>query len=83
MALCNDNFWGYGCNLITEYKVRWIETAIASPCYTSMMVYYAEGDYGHLMTEEVGRQLWRTQVKGTCVSFHMPWEEILEELKRR
>ena len=81
MALCNDNFWGYTTSLITKYKVRWIEAAIVSPCWTSMICFYVEGDFGHLMTEELGAQRYRTMVKGSCYSVHMPWEDILESLQ--
>ena len=61
--------------MIYRYQVRWIETAIVSPIWTTMLVYYVEGDYGHLYGEEVGRQRFRTAVRGTCCSFHMPWED--------
>ena len=81
MALCNDNFWGYTTDVISKYQVRWIESAIVLPCWTSMICYYVEGDYGHLMTEEVGKKRWRTVVKGSCYSFRMPWEDILESLE--
>ena len=81
MALCNDNFWGYTTSIIFKYKVRWIEAAIVSPCWTSMLCFYVEGDYGHLMTEELGGKSYRTMVKGTCFSVHMPWEDILESLR--
>ena len=53
MVLCNDNLWGYTTDLIAKYQVRWIEMAIVSPCWTSMLVYYVEEDRGHLMNEEV------------------------------
>ena len=43
MALCNDNFLSY------TTEVRWIEAAIVSPVWTSVLVYYVEGDLGHLM----------------------------------
>ena len=82
LGLCNDNFWGYTTDIITRYKVRWIEAAIVNPCWTSMIVYYVEGDRGHLLTEEVGRQRFRTIVRGSCCSYHMPWEDILEVLQR-
>ena len=49
MSLCNDNMWGYASGIITAYKVRWIEMAAILPFWTSMIVYYVEGDYGHLM----------------------------------
>ena len=48
MGLCNDNLWGYTCPLIYKYKVRWLEAAIVTPCWTSFLVYYVEGDQGHL-----------------------------------
>ena len=38
MGLCNDNFWGYTTDIITKYRVRWIELAIVSPCWTTMLV---------------------------------------------
>ena len=71
MGLCNDNLWGYTTDVISKYQVRWIETAIVSPCWTTMLVYYVEGDRGHLMGEEVGQQQFRTKVRSTSCSFHM------------
>ena len=56
MALCNDNMWGYSTDLIVTHKVRWIEAAAVLPCWTSMIVYYVEESYGHLLEEQVGRQ---------------------------
>ena len=82
MGLCNDNLWGYTTDVIYNYRVRWIEAAIVSPCWTTMLVYYVEGDRGHLMGEEVGQQQFRTKVRGTSCSFHMPWEDILADLKK-
>ncbi len=34
------------------------------------------------MNELVGQQQWRTRVKGSVASFQMPWEDIIEDLKR-
>ena len=65
-----------------RYKVRWIEAAIVSPCWTTMIVYYVEGDMGHLMNEEMGQQKFRTVVRGSCSSYHMPWEDILQQLRK-
>ena len=81
MVLANDNFIGYTSDIITRYGVRWIEAAIVNPCWTNIMVYYVEGDHGHLMGEELGKQQFRTVVRGNCISFQMPWEDILESLK--
>ena len=65
MVLANDNFIGYTSDIITRYGVRWIEAAIVNPCWTNIMVYYVEGDHGHLMGEEIGKQQFRTVVRGT------------------
>ena len=81
MVLANDNFWGYTTDLLFKYKVTWLEAAIVQPCWTSMLVCYVEGDGGHLLGEEVQHQQFRTRVRGTAHSFHMPWEDILQELK--
>ena len=82
MALANDNFWGYSNDIIWKYKVRWIEAAIASPCWTSLIVYYVEGDQGHLYTDEFGKQQFRSMIRGYPVSYHLPWEDILADLKK-
>ena len=34
------------------------------------------------MTEEMGDQKSRIVVRGSCISYHMPWEDILENLKK-
>ena len=47
MGLCNDNFWGYTTSLLTTLDVRWIEAAIVNPYWTTMLIYYIEGDRGH------------------------------------
>ena len=47
-----------------------------------MIVYYGEGDQGHLLREELGKHKFRTVVRVSCCSYHMPWEDILEDLKR-
>lgn len=59
MMLCNDNFWGYTTDLLYRYQVRWIESAIVSPCWTTMLVFYAEGDFGNLYNEELGKPKYR------------------------
>ena len=81
MGLCNDNILGYATYLIAKYKVRWLEAAIVSPVWTSFMVFYVEGDGGHLFDEHLQEQRWRTIVRGSCVSYLMPWEDILRALR--
>ena len=53
MSLCNDNLWGYSCEIIYKYRVRWLEAAIVSPCWTSFLVFYVEADGGHLLDEDL------------------------------
>eukprot|EP00973_Karenia_brevis_P062842 8737986-Karenia_brevis.AAC.1 len=64
------------------YKVRWIEAAIVCPYWTSMIIYYVEGDQGHLINEEMGKKKFRVAVRGSCVSYQMPWEDILEQMDK-
>ncbi len=80
MGLCNDNLFGYTTDIIEKYRVRWLEAAIVSPVYTSMLVFYVEGDMGHLMDETLNEQRWRTMVRGSCVSYVMPWDDIIRNL---
>ena len=51
MGLCNDNLWGYVTDIIYRHKVRWLEMAVVAPVWTSMMIFYVEGDGGHLFNE--------------------------------
>lgn len=83
MALCNDNFWGYTTDILYKYQVTWLEAAIVQPCWTTMMVCYVEGDEGHLLGEKVNQQQYRTRVRGTAHSFAMPWQDIVNELKKQ
>ena len=43
-------------------------------------MYYVEGDGGHLLNEKMGHPGFRTAVRGSCQSYSMPWEEIMEDL---
>ena len=81
MALCNDNLWGYTTDIIATYRVTWLEAAVVNPCWTSMLVFHVEGDGGHLFGEELNKQKYRTSVRGSCVSYLMPWEDIIRELR--
>ena len=83
MALANDNMWGYVPSIIMQYQVRWIEMTAVMPYWTCMIVYYVEGDHGHLMNEVVKQQQARTAVRGQAFSFIMPWEEIVKSLHHR
>ena len=56
MGLCNDKLWGYSCGIIYKYKVRWLEAAIVSPCWTPLLVQYVEVDEGHLLNENLQDQ---------------------------
>ena len=45
-----------------------------------MLIYYIEGDRGHLMEEIMGEQRSRTVVRGSACTYQMPWEEIIRDL---
>ena len=53
MALANDHFYGYVQQYLVEQSVTWLECAAASVCWGTMLVYYLEEPYGHLMTESM------------------------------
>ena len=80
MRMTNDNFWGYADEVIYKHDVRFLEMAIVSPAWTNMVVFYVEGDYGHLLNERVHRQQFRILVRGAPISFKLPWEDILRDL---
>ena len=61
--------------------MRWIEAAIAAPVWTTMICYYLEEDYGHLMTEPLFEKRNRVGARGNVFSYAMPWDEILQGLQ--
>ena len=75
-ALCNDNFYGYPAELLYQHRVRWIETAAASPLWTSMVSFYLEADRGHVLEEPVHRAEHRLAIRGNISAVSLPWEEI-------
>eukprot|EP00435_Cladocopium_sp_Y103_P017701 s2018_g4.t1 len=82
-ALCNDNWCGYPLALLYTHRVRWIEAAVASPVWTSVVSYYIEADHGHLMQEELHRSDHRLAIRGNVSSFSLPWEDIFATLHRK
>ena len=76
MAIANDNYYGYMMRLLVEKRVTWLECACASLVWTTIMVYYLEEPYGHLMLEGKEGAQSRTQVRGNLFSFSLPWEDI-------
>ena len=52
-ALANDNFIGYPPEFLFRYKVRFIETACASPIFTTVVSFYVEADRGHHLEEDL------------------------------
>ena len=61
---------------LIERKVTWLECAAASVCWSTMLVYYLEEPFGHLMGDEMGLPQGRTHVRGNLFSFSMPWQDI-------
>jgi len=82
MALANDNWYGYVQAVIARYDARWIECACASLCWTTLITYQLEEPYGHLMYESMQGARSRTAARGNVFSFMMPWEDILQMMKK-
>ena len=79
-SLCNDNWLGFPLDALYVEKVRWIELAVASPVWTSMVSFYLEGDRGHLIEEEAHRATNRVAIRGNVSSFALPWTETISKL---
>ena len=75
-AICNDNFYGYPAELFYQHRVRWIETAAASPLWTSMVSFYLEAHRGHVLEEPVHRAEHRLAIRGNISAVSLPREEI-------
>ena len=76
MSLSNDHYYGHVNRFLVENAVTWLECAAASVCWGTMLVYYLEDPYGHLMDEVMGQAQGRTKVRGNLFSFTTPWEDI-------
>ena len=72
MAIANDKYYGYIKFLLVSKQVTWLEKACASLCWSTILVYYLEEPYGHLMLEHVSGAQSRVQVRGNLFSFTMP-----------
>ena len=80
VALANDNFFGFALDLFYKYNVRYIECAAASPLFTALMMYYVEGTKGHMLNVRQHKPQRAYACRGNVFSFHMPWEEIANQL---
>ena len=76
MSLSNDHYYGHVSRFIVEHKVTWLECAASCAIWSTMLVYYLEDPWGHLMDEKLGRPQGRTKVRGNLFSFSMPWDDI-------
>ena len=81
MALANDHMYGYVAKLLIQKQVTWLECAAASLVWSTILVYYLEAPYGHLMLETMDGPEARTMARGNLFSFSMPWEEIEERCR--
>jgi len=81
MALANDNYYGYALKLLVEKRITWLECAAASLVWTTIMVYYLEAPYGHLMLEEMEGAQARTAARGSLFSFELPWDDVSKRCK--
>ena len=76
MSLANDNFYGYVQELLVTEQVTWLECAAASLVWSTVLIFYLEEPYGHLMNEIMEGPTARTSVRGNLFSFAMPWQDI-------
>ena len=76
MSVSNDHYYGHVHEYLEKNKVTWLECAACCTVWSTMLVYYLEAPYGHLMQETMGNPEGRTRVKGNLFSFSMPWEDI-------
>ena len=76
MSISNDHYYGFVNRFLVENQVTWLECAACSLIWTTMLVYYLEDPYGHLMNEPLGCPEARTKIRGNLFSFSMPWEDI-------
>jgi hypothetical protein len=76
MAISNDNYYGYIASLLVTRQVTWLECAAASLFWSTILVYYLEKPYGHLMLEGMEGAQARTEFKGNLFSFSVPWQDI-------
>ena len=81
MAIANDNDYGYALKLLVEKRITWLECAAASLVWTTIMVYYLEAPFGHLMLEEMEGARARTTARGNLFSFELPWEDVAKRCK--
>ena len=81
MAHANDNYYGYALKLLVDKRITWLECAAASLVWTTIMVYYLEAPYGHLMLEEMEGAQARTAGRGNLFSFELPWEDVSQRCK--
>ena len=76
MSSTNDHYYGHVHRYIVENNVTWLECAACCTVWSTMLVYYLEAPYGHLIDVPFGQPDARTKVKGNLFSFSMPWEDI-------
>ena len=76
MSISNDHYYGHVNKYIIENNATWLECAASCMVWSTILVYYLEVPYGHLMNEISGQPQGRTHVKGNLFSFNMPWEDI-------
>ena len=76
MSLANDHYYGHVHRVITKYDVTWLEMAACSTMWTTMLVYYLELPYGHLLNAKLGKPAARTAVRGNLYSYPLVMEDM-------
>ena len=84
-ALCNDNFVGYIRRYFLQHNVTWLESTIACPLFSGLIIYYIEGvnaDRHHLMMEKTAQPRLSYGVRGNIFSYLMDWEQTQTDLSK-
>ena len=81
-VLSNDMMIFYAPKSIYEDKMTVLEMICSSVCITSMICFSMEVKYGHLLDTSVHMQDTRVAARGNAISFLIPWQSILAELRK-
>ena len=88
LSLCNDMWTGFAPERLYKENVTVMEMICASPCVTTLICFSMEARYGEeekgttaALDAKAHSALHRLGARGNALTFPMPWEELLANLK--
>ncbi|CAE7251314.1 pfh1 [Symbiodinium natans] len=88
LSLCNDMWTGFAPERLYKENVTVMEMICASPCVTTLICFSMEARYGEeergttaALDAKAHAALHRLGARGNALTFPMPWEELLTNLK--